>query len=115
MKTLWVVFKTIKTIFGFTSQHQNDSLSKFHYIRRQPDYDPLVLSLGAELSQIFMVMMEAYSRPTYDIVFQWIWFQLKIFPISDLGPSLHGKSVKRERVKLALLGTMVFLHILVQK
>ena len=41
-----------------------------------------------------MVMMEAYSRPTYDIVFQWIWFQLKIFPISDLGPSLRRRSVK---------------------
>ena len=46
-----------------------------------------------------MVMMEAYSRPTYDIVFQWIWFQLKIFPISDLGPSLRRRSVK-DAIKL---------------
>ena len=41
-------------------------------------------------------MMEAYSRPTYDIVFQWIWFQLKIFPISYLGPSLRRRSVNRQ-------------------
>ena len=64
-----------------------------HYIVYRGSLELSILSSGAKLSQMVMVMMKVYARPTYGIVSYWLGLQKFFRPISIFGYNLAGYSV----------------------